>query len=242
MELRQANPRRQGDIGELAAMHWLASQGAHVYIPIGHSPDVDLIADFGGSPLKVQVKTSVSTERGRYRVHVCTMGGNQSWNGVVKLLEPDRYDFLFVLVGDGRSWFIPSHAVGGRRAILLGGPKYSEFEIEPSRPLSQSLHRSGSLTLESESRAGEYPSGQRTRSVKPSPLGLRRFESCLPHPGAIRPHRTGTRTTISPQHKITIPFRPFREAGLLVGDRLSAQAAGPGRVVLTRIEEGAGAA
>ena len=32
-------------------------------------------------------------------------------------------------------------------------------------------------------------------------------------------------------------MRAFRDAGLQVGDRLSAEAAGPGRVVLTRLAE-----
>jgi PD-(D/E)XK endonuclease len=232
MELRQANPRRQGDIGELSAMEWLASQGAHLYIPVGHSPEVDLIADFGGRPLKIQVKTSISEERGRYRVHVCTMGGNQSWNGLVKLLDPGRYDFLFVLVSDGRRWFIPSHAVGGRRGILLGGPKYSEFQVDTS---------DGNGLLDAPSRIDSPPGELRRRRTGPvcktGGLRLSGFESHLPHPAAKRPYTPGTRTTISPQHKITIPITPFRGAGLRVGDRLSAEAAGPGRVVLTRIIE-----
>jgi hypothetical protein len=36
------------------------------------------------------------------------VGRNQSWTGVVKRLDPARFDYLFVLVGDGRRWFIPS--------------------------------------------------------------------------------------------------------------------------------------
>ena len=38
-------PREQGDLGELSAMEWLASQGAKIYISVFHSPDVDLIAE-----------------------------------------------------------------------------------------------------------------------------------------------------------------------------------------------------
>ena len=40
----------------------------------------------------------------RWEVTLCTRGGNQSWNGLVKYLEPTRCDYLFVLVGDGREW------------------------------------------------------------------------------------------------------------------------------------------
>ena len=45
MELRQKNPRRQGDIGEAAAIQWLTEVGAGVCFPLFHSPDFDLIAE-----------------------------------------------------------------------------------------------------------------------------------------------------------------------------------------------------
>jgi len=66
---------------------------------------------------------------------VSTSGGNQSWNRVVKLLDTSRFDYLFVLVGDGRRWFIPSDRVEGSTALRLGGPKYAEFEVERGEPI-----------------------------------------------------------------------------------------------------------
>jgi hypothetical protein len=93
----------QGDIGELSAMEWLASRGAHVYVPVGHSPDVDLVAVVDGQALRVEVKTSTNvTPTGRWNVMIATRGGNQSWTGLVKYFKPDRCDFLFVHVRDGR--------------------------------------------------------------------------------------------------------------------------------------------
>ena len=50
-------------------------------------------------------------------------------------MTPDRCDYLFVLVGDGRRWFIPAEALGGRNRMCLGGPKYAEYEVEAGRPL-----------------------------------------------------------------------------------------------------------
>lgn len=41
---RAVNRRVQGDIGEMSAMEWLSRQGAVVWTPAGHSPDVDLVA------------------------------------------------------------------------------------------------------------------------------------------------------------------------------------------------------
>jgi hypothetical protein len=128
--------RRQGDLGELSAMEWLGLQGYRVWVPIGHSPDVDLIADDGEALLRVQVKTSTQrAPKGRWRIAVGTLGGNRSWNGLVKRFSATRCDCLFVLVADGRRWFIPAGVVEGGTALHLGGPKYSEFEVEAGRPL-----------------------------------------------------------------------------------------------------------
>src|ERR1700686_4409344 len=107
------SPRRQGDLGEFSAMEWLGSKGYGVCFPIGHSPDYDLIADDGEVLLRVQVKTSTQQGKGRWRVAVCTRGGNRSWNGLVKRFSATRCDWLFVLVADGRRWFIPAGVVAG---------------------------------------------------------------------------------------------------------------------------------
>ena len=102
--------------------------------PVGHSPDYDLIAELEGRLLRVQVKTSTfecSTPNGhqRWTVAIRTNGGNQSWSGTTKRFDPRRVDALFVLVGDGRRWFVPASAVEGTNTLNLGGRKYSEFEV-----------------------------------------------------------------------------------------------------------------
>jgi len=76
------------------------------------SPDYDLIAEFDGRLERVQVKTSVAWHKHRFVVAICTRGGNQSWNGVIKRLDATRCDRLFVHVGDGRRWYIPANALG----------------------------------------------------------------------------------------------------------------------------------
>jgi hypothetical protein len=135
------NWREQGDMGELSAMEWLGSAGAKVAFPVGHSPDWDVIAEFGDRLLRIQVKTSQCYRRGRWHVTLCTRGGNQSWSGLVKVLDRSRCDYLFVHVGDGRRWFIPASALEGRSQIVLGGPKYSEFEVELGRPFLEERTR-----------------------------------------------------------------------------------------------------
>ena len=115
-------------------MEWLVSVGAALYMPFGHSPDVDLVADLKGRLVRVQVKTCGVFIRGRWHVSLVTRGGNQSWTGIVKHFGPRRADYLFVHVADGRRWFIPAADVAGGTGILLGGPKYAAFEIDPGRP------------------------------------------------------------------------------------------------------------
>lgn len=128
-------------------MEWLGYAGAKVAVPVGHSPHWDLIAELDGRLLRVQVKTCNFFYKGRWQVTLCTRGGNQSWNGVTKLLDRSRCDYVFVLVADGRRWFIPAEAIGGGTAILLGGPKYSAFEVEPGRPLPVRTPRDEASTL-----------------------------------------------------------------------------------------------
>jgi hypothetical protein len=129
------SPRKQGDLGELSAIDWLGTKGHALYLPLGHSPDVDLVADDGEVLLRVQVKTSTVYRNGRCIVTLCTRGGNRSWSGLVKRFDAERCDRLFVLVADGRRWYIPSQQVFAGSALALGGPKYATFEIEAGRPL-----------------------------------------------------------------------------------------------------------
>ena len=128
--LRQTHPRRQGDLGEAAAIEWLTRQGAGVWVPLFHSPDVDLIAEVGDALLRVQVKTCTNVQGDRFHVQICTRGGNQSWSGVTKRFDPTRCEYLFVLVEGGRKWFIPANRLGGSSSLLLGGPRYAEREVD----------------------------------------------------------------------------------------------------------------
>jgi hypothetical protein len=107
-----------------------------VFIPVAHTPQhYDFLADFGAGVLRVQVKTSTCWRKARWEVTLCTRGGNQSWNGQVKVLDPTQCDVVFVHVADGRRWYIPAAMLGGGSGIRLGGPKYSEFEVDPGKPL-----------------------------------------------------------------------------------------------------------
>src|ERR1700742_4555957 len=101
------NRRRQGDLGELSALYWLASKGAAVALPVGHSPDWDIAAEIMGRLVRIQVKTSTYTQNGRWKVTLATRGGNQSWSGLSKMFDQSRCEKLIGHVCNARRWIIP---------------------------------------------------------------------------------------------------------------------------------------
>lgn len=244
---RKINRRQQGDLGEASAIEWLTAVGATVFIPFGHSPDVDLVACARGRLVRIQVKTStqrVVTPGGspRCAVSLVTRGGNQSWNGAVKKADLSRFDYLFVHIGDGRRWFIPATVLDGRTSITLGGPKYSEFEIEAGRSLD--LHVYGEVRSIESPGPGEYPSGQRTatvnRQAQPSQVRILpppfRSRIGFQHSKYERSRGQLGQCLINQKRRVTLPQRACIEASFQDGDRLLARSDGDGRVVLERID------
>jgi PD-(D/E)XK endonuclease len=150
-------PREQGDWGERSAALWLLSQGALVFIPFGHSPDIDLITILEDRAVRVQVKNCSHWRQNRWECLLCTRGGNQSWSGIVKRLDPSRYDYLFVVVADGRRWWIPSAALEVGTRLRLGGPKYAGFEVDPGPPIP------GAKVLDSDALRGDSGVVKRAR-------------------------------------------------------------------------------
>ena len=251
---RLINRRQQGDLGEASAIDWLTRVGAGVLIPFGHSPDYDLIADFEGRLLRVQVKTSVwRTEPPngfpRYGVQLATLGGNQSWTGRVKTFDADLVDALFALTGDGRRWFIPAGEVESKSSVTLGGPKYSEFEIESSQPIEKLVYGVDSQPIQSNTARGSFGVGEPSEPVKfvakpewvripPPPLSSS-LGSVPPVGECVTEVPRGTaprgQTRVSGNRQIVIPKRAFETAELARGDRLKAYANGPGEIVFRRL-------
>jgi hypothetical protein len=240
--MERLKPREQGDMGELSAMQWLAEHGAKVYLPLGHSPDVDIVVDVGGRLLRIEVKTSTFSRNDRWIVLISTRGGNQSWTGTVKYFDPSRCDYLFAHVGDGRRWLIPTAALNCTSSLTLGGTKYTEFEIERGAPLLPS--QEGSLDLRPA--LGEYRSGQTGCAVNALAQSFAGSNPASPTPVAaadpVRPtnrdRRLGKRghTVVNQKRRMTIPQKPFFEAGLVNGSKLQVRADGPGRLVVEQIE------
>jgi hypothetical protein len=231
---RAVNRRVQGDIGELSAMEWLGSQGATVWVPFNHSPHVDLMAEWDEGLIRVQVKTSTlqaARDDGeeRWKVAIATNGGNRSWTGLTKKFDPTKVDYLFVLVGNGRRWFIPSGFVEAAREVTLGGTKYSEFEVEGGTPLEGLIYADGEPNTIFRPTAGECQSGQMDVTVNHTAMPTQ--VRILPPPSS-----STRQVLLRPKRQMTIPKEPCDEAGFGAGDRLRVRADGAGRILLERIE------
>jgi hypothetical protein len=119
--------------------------------------------------------------------------------------------------------------------------KYSEFEVEPGRPIGDNFESASKL----DNSEGERRSRRAGPVCKIGASVLSGFDSHLPH-SPSGPHDSEPsdqtspvvgRTRISANHQLTIPVAPFEAAGLKVGDRLRIEVEGAGRFVITRIEE-----
>ena len=219
-------------------MEWLASKNAVVWVPFTHSPHVDLMAEWDAGPSRVQVKTSTykwcpKAKGDRWKGSICTNGGNQSWTGLTKKFDSAKVDYLFVLVGDGRRWFIPSPYVEAAREVTLGGTKYSEFEIERGTPFEDLIY--GSAVANTMAGAtplpGECQSGQMDVTVNHTAMPTQ--VRILPPPSSSPP--VNRQIVLRPKRQATFPKAPCAEAGILPGDRLRVSADGPGRIVFEKI-------
>ena len=208
-------------------MEWLGSHGATVWTPSNHSPHVDLMAEWDDRLIRVQVKTSTyrwqpKSGGDRWKVSICTNGGNQSWTGLTKRFDPAKVDHLFVLVGDGRRWFIPSSYVEAAREVTLGGMKYSEFEIERGTSFEALIYGgdTGNRIADASPLPGECQSGQMDVTVNHTAMPTQ--VRILPPPSS------GNRQVLlRPKRQMTIPKDPCEDAGLAAGDRLRVRADGP---------------
>lgn len=122
-QLRHKNPKKQGDFGLGIAIGWATRAGYTVSIPLTDSQDYDLLID-DGTVKRVQVKTTTYRSRhGVYVAHLTVQGGNRSWNGVPKKLNPATIDLLFIVTADFQRYLFPVAAVQNHAQLHLGRDK-----------------------------------------------------------------------------------------------------------------------
>ena len=66
------NSKRIGNVGEAAILSKMVEHGIPVYLPFGDNEKADLVADFNGRLVKIQIKTSLKAEQGSYSFNTCS--------------------------------------------------------------------------------------------------------------------------------------------------------------------------
>jgi hypothetical protein len=116
--LSHKNTLHQGNVGLGIAISWFTMKGCIVSIPLNDIQEYDLVVDFGDcKPKLIQVKTTITKERSKYKVQLKTNGKSFKYN---------RSDYLFVVDGDGTKYLIPREEIKSSSAIALGD-NYSQY-------------------------------------------------------------------------------------------------------------------
>ncbi len=102
--------QRKGDRATAQAVSTFTAMGFDVSIPFTESAPYDLVVDDDQGLHRVQCKFASGRQVDLRRIHSNASGY------VVKRIEPNAYDWLYVLRGDGEEFLIKNcHA--GRRSI-----------------------------------------------------------------------------------------------------------------------------
>jgi hypothetical protein len=127
---KQKNSKKQGNIGLAHAILWLEKHDYQVYIPLTDSQDADLVADIDGKLCRIQVKTTYfKSPYGIYKANLRVSGGNRSGTGKVKLFDPSKVEYVFVITEEEDKYFIPTRVLEVRNSLALG-EKYALYKVE----------------------------------------------------------------------------------------------------------------
>jgi hypothetical protein len=118
------NSKVLGDVGVGQAIAHFTKLGHTVSIPLSDSQDYDLIVDIEGDLKKVQIKTGSSLSADNTPIiSLRTLGGNQSWGGVIKRVIDTQVDFLFCCHLTAGNYLIPKDELVARSTLVLNETK-----------------------------------------------------------------------------------------------------------------------
>ncbi len=106
--------QRKGDLAVARAILTFTALGTDVLLPLTESAAYDLVVDTGKGLYRVQVRYSSDKEVGLRRIH------SNSKGYVVKIPQPNAYDWLYVFHRDGREFLITRN-LGNQRSITPQG-------------------------------------------------------------------------------------------------------------------------
>lgn len=119
----------QGNFGLGKAIEYFTSKSIPVSIPLNDTQKYDLVVDIDNKLYKVSVKTSrQQNENGTYTVALKKCGGTGKSN-YVQLFDNKSCDYVFALLGNNKTYLIPSDKIESTTGITIGN-KYTEYEVE----------------------------------------------------------------------------------------------------------------
>lgn len=124
----QKNSKKQGDVGVGSAISYFTSKGWVVLIPLSDSQDYDLAFDSGKGVKTVQIKTSrFKRRKDFYEVNLRVCGGNKS-RQTIKNFNPNKVDYVYILLEDGNRYLIPSKDIEAKTSITIY-EKYEKYRL-----------------------------------------------------------------------------------------------------------------
>lgn len=120
--LDHKNSNMQGCAGLGKAIAHFTSLGYIVCLPLNDSQPYDLVIDDDSILHRVQVKTSKQIRRDKYVVGLRTTYRHTREN-----FDPSKYDLLFIALGDGREYLIPTSEVKTKTSLTIGNDEFKEF-------------------------------------------------------------------------------------------------------------------
>ena len=118
----------QGNFGLGKAIEYFTSNSIPVSIPLNDTQKYDLIVDMDDKLYRISVKTSrYHNKNGTYGVMLKKCGGTGGSN-YVQLFDNKSCDYVFVLLGNNKTYLIPSDKITSTTSITIGN-KYTEYEV-----------------------------------------------------------------------------------------------------------------
>jgi len=109
MKIKHA--KRRGEWAELCFMARAAEHGLCISKPWGETAHYDFVVETGGKLLRVQVKSTFSNRKGKYR---CGVHGSRG------AYVADAFDFIAAYLVPENLWYIiPAEKIEGKEAIMI---------------------------------------------------------------------------------------------------------------------------
>ena len=107
----------QDAVGIGRAIAYYSAMGYAVFTPVADISRYDLIVDTGEQLLRVEVKT---TTQASGEIALRTMGGNRTWDGVVKRISEADCDVVFAVnLTSGTEREFPAAQLAGRNSVTV---------------------------------------------------------------------------------------------------------------------------